>query len=261
MTSEKKNDDLTMKITRLEDSGDRKVLYIEAPWSEIETDYQDVLARYTRLRIPGFRPGKAPAQAVEQRFKNQIMDDLKATVTQRLGKEVLRDSGVEAFGPVEASDIECETGRLFRARIHYLPLPEFQLPELADLKTEDDGTNERDLISRRLLDTIRFDVPAELVREELARDDAAECTPGNEAWVAAEERIRLMIILKKIALQEGIEVDDADVNKRIAEKAEEFGTTKDALRKELEDGGGMARLSDLLIAESTLGYLVDINQR
>ncbi len=37
------------------------------------------------------------------------------------------------------------------------------------------------------------------------------------------------VILKLIARQEGIEVEEADVNNRIAAKAEEFGTTKEAL--------------------------------
>ena len=80
-------------------------------------------------------------------------------------------------------------------------------------------------------------------------------------WQAASERIRLMLILKQIARQEGIEVDETDVNNRIAEKAEEFGTTKKALQAELEKGGGMERLREMLLAESTLEYLVERNRQ
>jgi len=46
----------------------------------------------------------------------------------------------------------------------------------------------------------------------------------------------------------------------IREKASQFGTTQKALRAELEKGEGKERLRDLLIAESTLGYLVDISR-
>jgi sulfatase maturation enzyme AslB (radical SAM superfamily) len=42
-------------------------------------------------------------------------------------------------------------------------------------------------------------------------------------------------------------------------KAEEFGTTTKALQAELSQGDGMQRLRDMLLAESTLGYLIDIN--
>jgi hypothetical protein len=70
-----------------------------------------------------------------------------------------------------------------------------------------------------------------------------------------------MVILKRIARQEGIEVDEGDVTRRIAEKASEFGTTIQGLRAELEEGGGMARLRDMLLAESTLEYLIEVNRR
>ncbi len=58
--------------------------------------------------------------------------------------------------------------------------------------------------------------------------------------------------------QEGIEVDEADVKNRIAQKAGEFGTNKEAPKKELEEGGGMGRLRDMLLAESTQTYLLDL---
>ena len=69
-----------------------------------------------------------------------------------------------------------------------------------------------------------------------------------------------MVILKKIANQEGIDVDETDVQRRIAERAEQFGTTQSALRAELEKGGGTVRLRDMLLAERTLEYLMEINQ-
>jgi len=49
----------------------------------------------------------------------------------------------------------------------------------------------------------------------------------------------------------------SDVNTRIAEKAEEFGTTVTSLQRELEKGGGLQRLRDVLIAESTLDYVLE----
>jgi FKBP-type peptidyl-prolyl cis-trans isomerase (trigger factor) len=66
-----------------------------------------------------------------------------------------------------------------------------------------------------------------------------------------------MIILKKIARQEGIEVDELDVETRIKEKASEFGTTVEELRSQLEKGGGRDRLHNMLVAERTLEYLLE----
>jgi FKBP-type peptidyl-prolyl cis-trans isomerase (trigger factor) len=80
-------------------------------------------------------------------------------------------------------------------------------------------------------------VPGELVRQELLADGLEESAVGSEAWVAAVDRTRLLVILKRIARQEGIEVDERDVQQRLAEKAEELGTTKKDLQAEFEKGG------------------------
>jgi hypothetical protein len=50
------------------------------------------------------------------------------------------------------------------------------------------------------------------------------------------------------------------VNKRIAEKADEFGTTTKSLKAEFAKTGDMQRLSNMLLAESTLDYLLEINE-
>jgi len=57
---------------------------------------------------------------------------------------------------------------------------------------------------------------------------------------------------KTIALQEGITVEETNVNNRIAVKAKEFGTTTKTLQTELTEGGGIGQLRDMLLAESTL---------
>jgi FKBP-type peptidyl-prolyl cis-trans isomerase (trigger factor) len=66
-----------------------------------------------------------------------------------------------------------------------------------------------------------------------------------------------MLILKRIARQEGIEVGEKDVSGRIAEKAVKFGSTKELLQEKLENGGGIQRLKDMLLAESTLEHLME----
>jgi len=130
------------------------------------------------------------------------------------------------------------------------------LPDLGSLMIGDDGLDPRDSISHQLLERVGFSVPDDVVRAELSTDDIDNGI-GSEEWKAAMDRVRLMLILKRIAKQEGIEVSEADAERRIGEKALEFGTEPDSLRAELEEGGGIRRLKDMLLAESTLDYLVE----
>jgi len=232
-------------------------LTVEADWSELSDDYDSIVAEYAKVRVLGFRPGKVPRNIIEKRFQKEIIDDLSRRSAQRMGREAVREAGIETLGAVEAEEIECAQGQAFRARLRFHPMPNIDLPDINHLRCDNGGVDPRDQISLRLLELVTFDVPEKLVKDELDLDGIGEATPGSAEWKEASDRIRLMLILKQIARQEGIEVDEADVNNRIAEKAREFGTTTTSLQKELEKEGGLQRLRDILIAESTLDYLLD----
>jgi FKBP-type peptidyl-prolyl cis-trans isomerase (trigger factor) len=245
-----------LKTEQLGDNNERKVLQIEAPWAEIEADYRDLVSQYTQVRIPGFRPGKAPRSVIEQRFQKEIIEDLSTRITERLSREAIREAGVEILGALEATGIDCTKGQPFRALVRYIPMPEFGLPDLSTLAMGDDSMDPRDRISQRLLEQVSFDVPQELVRAE-AGGNGVNNARDSTAWKAASDRVRLMLILKRIARQEGIDVSEEDVEKRIREKAAEFGTDPDSLTLELQKGGGITRLKDMLLVESTLDYLLE----
>jgi FKBP-type peptidyl-prolyl cis-trans isomerase (trigger factor) len=247
-----------MKVKQSDDNDGRKVLQIEAPWAEMEADYRDLVSQYAKVRVPGFRPGKAPRPVIEQRFQKEIMEAFSARITERFSLEAVRETGVETLGPIEATEIDCTKGQPFRARVRYIPMPEIELPDLGSLAAGDDSLDPRDRISRRLLEEVAFDVPDELVQAEVG-DDGNINAKGSAAWEAASDRLRLMLILKRIARQEGIDISEEDVEKRIKEKAAEFGTDPDSLKSELQKGGGTTRLKEMLLAESTLEYLMELN--
>ncbi len=234
-------------------------LDVEAGWSELTADYDDIVAEYVKVRIPGFRPGKVPRSVVERRFQGEISDDLSRRIVQRFGREAIQEAGIKVLGPAEAEEVECKKGQSFRARLCFYQRPEIDLPEISSLKIDADGSDPHDQVSHHLLDMVTFEIPDRVIKDDLTLAGSDNCEAGSEEWQAASDRIKLMLILKQIAQQEGIEVDKVDVNDRIAEKAVEFGTTKKSLQTELEKGGGVKRLRDMLLAESTLDYLIEQN--
>jgi FKBP-type peptidyl-prolyl cis-trans isomerase (trigger factor) len=235
-----------------------RLLRVQVPWEKIASDYDDILNDYARLPLPGFRPGKAPRQVVEQRFRREISEQLSRRGAQRLCRLALEQAEVEVTGPVEVSEVEWEKGQSFRFTVRFFPLPEFQLPDYRSLPPLSPAVEDpHGELSHRLLELVNLAVPDAMVRAELAFDGQPDCDPESEAWQAAARRVKLMLILKRIAREEGIQVEEADVEQRIAEKAEAFGTKADTLRAELEEGGGIPRLRDLLVAESTLEYLLE----
>jgi len=235
-------------------------LKVEADWSELAVDYDDILAEYSKVRLPGFRPGKVPRSVIEKRFNTEIIEDLSQRAAKRLGREAVRESGAETLGAVKAEEIECDRDKVFRATVSFQPMPKIDLPDIKSLIIDDSGSDPRDQISLKLLELVDFKVPDDLVKDELALEGTNGNYSRSTEWNAAKDRIKLMLILKQIARQEGIEINEADVNKRIAEKADEFGTTTKSLQAEFAKTGDMQRLSNMLLAESTLDYLLEINE-
>ena len=242
-----------MKTTPLQDENGYRRLAVVADWNDIAADYDDIVSAYSRVQVPGFRPGKVPRNVIEQRLQKEILEQLSQRAANRMGREALRESGAESLGPVEVSGIECAWGKPFRFVARFQPMPVFDLPDLGALAVTHDGSDIKDQISHRLLEMVPFDVPDDAVQAELGEEDGKD----PEAWKAASDRLRLMLILKKLAGREGIEISEKDVEQRIEEKTSEFGIGSDALRAELEEGGGIQRLGDMLLAESTLEFLVE----
>jgi FKBP-type peptidyl-prolyl cis-trans isomerase (trigger factor) len=248
-----------MEITVQDLEGGRKSLLIEAEWSDVEDDYDAVFSEYQKLRVAGFRPGRTPQDLILRRFRKEIFDEASTRAAQRLSRMALDKEGMSASGPLSVSDVEIARGEPFRFKVEFTALPEFELPDYAHMALSN-GTDaeNRDELSEWLLDKTNIDIPGDLVRQELALDDAPGDGPGGDGWNAALRRVKLFLILKKIARQEGIEIDEKDVTERIDKMAHEGGVAVSYLKQQLSQSGALSRIANLLLAERTLDYLLEL---
>ncbi len=187
----------------LPDEKGRKVLRIEAAWSDVSGDYEDILSGRAKV-IPGYRSGMVLRGVIEQRLQKQIADELSQRAAQRLTREALRKTGMEAAGRVEISDIECGKGQPFRFTVRFWPRPEIELPDLCSFALTEDDPDLRDAGPQQRLEQAGFAVPDEPMQAGLGEDGGKKSDPSS----AAGNRVRLM--LKQISRQEGSEVSGAD---------------------------------------------------
>lgn len=249
-----------MEITVRDLEDGRKNLLIEAEWSDVEDDYNAVLSEYQKIRVPGFRPARTPQDLILQRFHKEIFDEVSTRSAQRLGRMALEKEGMSASGPLSIADVEIARRKPFRFKVEFTALPEFQLPDCTHIRLST-GTDEenRDEVSEWLLENTSLGIPGDLVRQELALDDATDVEPGSDKWSAAARRVKLFLILKKIARQEGIEVDDKDVTERIERMAHEYGVAASYLKQQFLQDGALSRIGNLLLAEKTLDYVLELS--
>ena len=118
-------------------SDTRKSLVVTLDSSEVDVEHQAVVGEYIKLaRIPGFRPGKAPAAMVAKRFGKEIADQFKQQVISKAYRGALEDKKLDVLNIVDVAEGKIEPGVAAEITVTVDVRPEFTLPDYAGLPTE-----------------------------------------------------------------------------------------------------------------------------
>lgn len=247
-----------MEVKINEVNSQEKELEITVPWQMVEDEYKDILKKYSKASIKGFRPGKTPAGVIESFFKTEIKDELLSLTSTRLCRKALKDLDVEAGSPIEISDAELIKNKSLRFKANFIEMPQFELPDYSNLQLESEEQEDKlNEISLKLLEQTTLDLHSTFIDNEIKYSENPDFSSEEEKEAAAD-RVKLMLILKKIANQDSIEVDAKDIDQRIKLIAHENDVTYDELKEFLYENNGLTRLADSLLAESVLNYIIDI---
>src|SRR6059058_4831542 len=101
-----------MKTEFVDVNETRKNVRVEIPQDVVAAEIDRVARDYSRrAKIPGFRPGKAPARVIKQRFKDQILHDVAHDLIPRAVDDALREQGVEAVDTPDVRDVNIKEGQ------------------------------------------------------------------------------------------------------------------------------------------------------
>jgi trigger factor len=109
---------------------------VEVPFTELQPDFDKAYKEMAKqVRLPGFRPGKAPAKLLEARFGRETMLDqvINEALPSRYGQAVT-ESDVRPLGQPDIEVTKKEYGEdlVFTAEVDVRP--EITLPDLSALK-------------------------------------------------------------------------------------------------------------------------------
>src|SRR5215471_6320505 len=123
-----------MKADLVDVNETRKNLKIEIPSEVVDAQIDRVARDYSRkARIPGFRPGKAPARVIKQRFKEQILHDVAHDLVPRFIDEALRERGVEPVDTPDVRDVNIEEGKALTFTASFDTVPAFDIGDYSTL--------------------------------------------------------------------------------------------------------------------------------
>jgi trigger factor len=118
-------------------SATRKSLVVTLDPTEVDAEHQAVVGEIAKVaRIPGFRPGKAPAAMVAKRFSKEITDEFKQKVVAKAYRSALEKEKLDVLNIVNVEEGKISTGEAANVTITLDVRPEFQLPDYVGLNTE-----------------------------------------------------------------------------------------------------------------------------
>lgn len=126
-----------MKATELKSEGLKKEFKIVIPAKDFEQKVDDKLNEVSKnVKLPGFRPGKAPKAMLKQKYKASVMgevvDEAVRSATEELIKDkklrpaMMPDVKITAFG--EGKDLEFE--------VSLEELPEIKAGDFSEIELE-----------------------------------------------------------------------------------------------------------------------------
>ena len=109
----------------------RAVAHIRVPAEEVAKQRNAITAYFaTQVRLPGFRPGKAPAAAVQKRFGDDIKSELEKQLINDGLRTAIKNEGLEVLNILSVTDkMIHETDQSFSFSAEMSLAPKIELPE------------------------------------------------------------------------------------------------------------------------------------
>ncbi|HJU68366.1 MAG TPA: trigger factor [Gemmatimonadaceae bacterium] len=185
---------MELEITTKKSEGGARHLEVRVP-AETVADAEDKAARRyaTKLRLPGFRPGKAPAAIVRKRFGPAIREEALNSLLNEAYKEVLEREKIQPAGQPRVEHVHFNEGQPLTFELHVEVRPEIVLARTSGFRVQ---RNRRPVSDDQVRDQIEHlrdqratwtpvdekPLPGDLVSVELATADEAGAMPDPKQY-------------------------------------------------------------------------------
>jgi len=126
----------------------RKLLRVDVDAQTVDQAYNSVTTELQRsIRLPGFRPGKIPAQLITKNFSRDLENEVRRKIVNDSYKKALADHKLHVVGAPEVKEGQLGRSQNFTFDITVETAPDFELPEYKGLpaKKELRSVNEADM--------------------------------------------------------------------------------------------------------------------
>lgn len=119
---------MNIEITPKKTDGLERLIEVRVPVETVRDAEDTAAKRYaSSVRLPGFRPGKAPAAMIKKRFKDAIRQQVIETLVQEAFQEVMSREKLDVAAQPHIHDLKFEEGQPLSFELHLEVRPEIKL--------------------------------------------------------------------------------------------------------------------------------------
>ena len=114
--------------------GCKHTLEITVPVEEVEAETGRAVEKVKqRAKLPGFRPGKAPASIIRQHYSSDIRRQVLETLVPKYLNNRFEAENLKVVGQPDISDVHFEAGKPLRFKAEFEVVPQIELQDYKDL--------------------------------------------------------------------------------------------------------------------------------
>jgi trigger factor len=119
---------MNIEITPKETSGVDRHVQVSVPVETVRDAEEKAARRYaSSVRLPGFRPGKAPAAMVRKKFADAIRQEVVESLVRDAYKEIIEKQDLKVASQPHVHDLTFEEGKPLTFELHFELRPTIEL--------------------------------------------------------------------------------------------------------------------------------------
>jgi trigger factor len=159
---------MNIEITPKKTDGLERLIEVKVPADAVRDAEDQAARRYaSSVRLPGFRPGKAPPAMIKKRFKDAIRQQVIESLVQEAFQEVMNREQLKVAAQPHIHDLKFEEGQPMSFELHLEVRPEIELARVQGFR-----------LSR----------PQQAVTDENVREQIEQIREQKASWTPVEEK-------------------------------------------------------------------------
>lgn len=112
-------------------------LQIELGPAEVSKEWDAIANSFSKFaKIPGYRPGKAPRNVIEAKFKKDIQEELQKKLVSKSYHEAIEQEKLRVVSLTNIEDVKIADDKSMQFRATVVTAPDFKLPEYKNIPVQ-----------------------------------------------------------------------------------------------------------------------------